>query len=201
MRIGIYGGTFNPVHWGHVRLASEYAASLELDRLLVIPASVPPHKPAPGLIGGALRLEMCRLAFQKLENCVVSGLELQRPGKSYTVDTLEQLRREYPDDTLYLLMGSDMFYSVTQWKNWRRIIDLAVLCVGARETDEGPLLAAEKKRLERLGASCRMVRLEPMVLSSTEVRRRAAAGESLEGLVPEPVADYIAQNGLYREKD
>lgn len=198
MKLGVYGGTFNPVHSGHVRLARRYMEAARLDRLLVIPAREPPHKDAPDLIAGEDRMEMCRLAFGPLAGCSVSDLELRRPGKSYTVDTLEQLRTAYPAERLCLLMGGDMFLTVTQWKGWQRIFALAELCVGARDCDQTGRLEAEKRRLEGLGARCELVRLDPMVVSSTQVRERAARGESIAGLVPAEVEAYIAEHRLYR---
>lgn len=198
MKLGVYGGTFNPVHCGHVRLARRYMEAAALDRLLVVPTRIPPHKAAPDLIGGEARMEMCRLAFEGLPGYEVSDLELRRPDKSYTVDTLEQLRLAYPEDALCLLMGSDMFLTVTEWRGWERILRLATLCVGARESDLDGRLEAEKQRLEALGASCDIVRLEPMVVSSTEIRRRVAAGEPVTGLVPKRVEEYIAGHGLYQ---
>lgn len=198
MKLGVYGGTFNPVHCGHVRLARRYMEAAALDRLLVVPARIPPHKEAPDLIAGEDRMEMCRLAFAGLSGYEVSDLELKRPDKSYTVDTLEQLRALYPGDGLCLLMGSDMFLTITQWRNWRRIFQLAALCVGARESDQYGQLERERNRLEKLGARCEIVRLEPMVISSTEIRERVRGGLPVEGLVPAAVHKYIVDHGLYR---
>lgn len=198
MRTGIFGGTFNPVHNGHLLLARVYIAALSLDRLLVIPTRVPPHKTDDSLIAGAHRLEMCRRAFADLPNCEVSDLELRRAEKSYTVDTLETLHARLPDDELYFIMGSDMFLTLTHWKDWARIFELAVMCVGAREPGILPDLEKQRAALERAGARCRIVNLDPLPISSTQVRARAQAGEDIRPLVPDAVADYIVKNGLYR---
>lgn len=198
MKLGIFGGTFNPVHSGHVLLARRYMEAACLDKLLVVPTRIPPHKEALDLAPGEARMEMCRLAFARVAGVQVSDLELRRQDKSYTVDTLEQLREQFPGDALCLLMGSDMFLTITQWKGWRRIFELAALCVGARESDLDGRLEAEKRRLEGLGARCEIVRLDPMVISSTEIRRRVAAGEPVDGMVPESVRQYMADRGLYR---
>lgn len=200
MKTGIFGGTFNPVHCGHVRLARHYMEGARLDRLLVIPTRMPPHKNAVDLLSGAQRMEMCRLAFGQMPGCQVSGLEMERPEKSYTVDTLEALHMQYPQDSLCLLMGSDMFLTMTHWKDWQRIFQLASLCVGARETDLDGRLEAEKIRLEQLGASCELIPMVPMEISSTEIRRRIADGQSVSGLVPEKVEAYILKYGLYQRK-
>lgn len=200
-RIGIFGGTFNPIHNGHMRLAGSYIDALELDRLLVIPDRTPPHKPDDGLISGAHRLTMCQLAFADHPRCVVSDIELKRAEKSFTVDTLEALHAgEYRADELYLIMGSDMFFTITEWRNWRRICELAVLCAGAREQDELERVLQYQAELERQGIRCRVVQTEPFVVSSTELRERLKHGECIREDIPAPVADYIEQHGLYRSE-
>lgn len=160
----------------------------------MIPTYLPPHKAGGQLAGGCHRLNMCRLAFEGDPVCRVSDIELRRGGKSYTVDTLKQLTRENPSDTFYLIMGSDMFLSLTQWYDWQRIILDAVICAGARSPGQMQALRAEAARLERLGAQIELVALEPLPFSSTQVRARVQAGESLAGFVPPKVA------GLYHGK-
>ncbi len=201
MKIGVYGGTFNPVHSGHVKLAEAYLKGLELDRMLVIPAKTPPHKRVAHLASGADRLAMCRLAFPGTEY-EVSDLELNRPGeKSYTVDTLEELNRRYPGQELYLLTGSDMFLTLDQWHESQRIFQLAVMCVGEREPHLQERLKTKARELEALGARCRVIQLEPLVVSSTQVRDRVERGEPLTGLVPPQVEQYIQAHGLYGNGD
>lgn len=185
------------MHSGHVRLAQTYIVSAGLDALMVIPARTPPHKQAPDLADGTHRMEMCRLAFAQDSRCKVSDLELRRKATSYTVDTLEQLHRAHPEDRLCLLMGSDMFLTMTEWRNWKRIFRLAELCVGAREDAQQMLLAKQKDDLEHLGARCEIVPVTPLQVSSTEIRARLASGASIAGLVPQPVEDYILTHGLY----
>lgn len=198
MRVGIYGGTFNPVHNGHIKLAQAYTDGLRLDELLIIPTRIPPHKQAPDLIDGAHRLAMCKLAFAECPSCTVSGMELERKGKSYTVDTLEEIKRERPDDELYLIMGSDMFLTLTEWFNWERIFELAVMCAGARTRDVRGQLDEYQKYLETLGAKCQVIDLDPVPVSSTMVRECTARGKEIISLVPAAVAEYIAYNGLYQ---
>ena len=198
MRRGVYGGTFNPVHLGHVKLAEAHREALALDRLMVIPTYLPPHKAGDGLVEGRHRLEMCRLAFAGDPAAEVSDLELRRGAKSYTVDTLEALTAGYPGDELYLLMGSDMFLTLTQWRSFERIFQLAVVCAGAREPGLRDRLEAHAALLrERYGARCRVIAFSPLPISSTLVRERAGRGEPLCGLVPPGVAEYIVANGLY----
>lgn len=198
MRIGVYGGTFNPVHNGHVKLALAYLDALKLDRLIVIPTRVPPHKQTTQLIDGAKRLEMCRLAFADMEKCEVSDIELRRRLKSYTVDTLTALQKLYKGAQLYLIMGSDMFFTLTEWRQWERIFKMAVMCVASREPDLLPELEAHAEKMTSLGASCRIVGIEPVVISSSRIRAMVCRGDDVSGYVPEKVADYIEREGLYR---
>ena len=121
-KLGIFGGTFNPIHNGHVSLAKHYIQALGLDELLVIPTKQPPHKSAPDLAPASARLRLCRLAFAGVPEAVVSDMEIVRSGKSYTVDTVAQLRAMYPHAELYLLVGSDMFLTFSQWRQWQRIL-------------------------------------------------------------------------------
>ena len=198
MRTGIFGGTFNPVHSGHVRLARTYFDALRLDRMLVIPTCQPPHKAGEQLADGADRLAMCRLAFGGLPGFEASDIELRRGRKSYTVDTLEQLAGQYPDDRFYLIMGSDMFLTLTEWRDWKRICELAVICAGARDAALRGPLADCKRSLEAQGALCELVELDPLPISSTLVRERAREKKPLGGLVPPEVAAYIDSHGLYQ---
>lgn len=196
-RIGVFGGTFNPVHNGHIRLAQAYISQLALDLLVVIPTYQPPHKQASQLVSGVHRLRMCRLAFGSMSNCVVSDFEVTRAEKSYTVNTLEQLHKEFAQDRLYLLMGSDMFLTFTQWRDWQRILQLAVICVGMREPQLHSEIISQSAALAQAGAECRTIALEPLVLSSTQVREQIVQGKNFHSFVPSAVADYIEHNRLY----
>ena len=199
MRTGVYGGTFNPVHLGHVKLAEAYRQALELDRLLVIPDCQPPHKQAEDLATGPQRLEMCRLAFAGDPMAQVSDLELRRGSRSYTVDTLEQLRAQSPEDTFYLIMGGDMFLTVAQWHDARRIFQLAVLCAGSREPGERERLRRHGDFLrERYGAESQIIPFSPLAISSTQIRERVRRGEPIDDLVPAGVSQYIQTHRLYR---
>ena len=206
-KIGVYGGTFNPIHNGHLRLAAAWADHLGLDRLLLIPTNIPPHKRAPALAPGRDRLEMCRLAGQLLHSRTgvpveVSDMELRREGPSYTVDTLTELHRQIEAEgrrgELYLIMGGDMLLTLDRWRAPREIGRLAVICGSARQREEYRLLERQAQVLEEMGIPTRLLQLEVLELSSTQLRRRAEEGGSLAGLVPEPVAAYIARRGLYR---
>ena len=196
-KIILFGGTFDPPHNGHMTLLAGAIEAVRPDLVLVEPAGTPPHKRAGGT-SAAHRLAMCECFRPLFPELVLDTTEIARGGKSYTVDTLKQLTRENPSDTFYLIMGSDMFLSLTQWYDWQRIILDAVICAGARSPGQMQALRAEAARLERLGAQIELVALEPLPFSSTQVRARVQAGESLAGFVPPKVADYIMENRLYQ---
>ena len=152
MKLGILGGTFNPLHAGHLHVAGEFARLLELDRVLLIPTRVPPHKRAQQLVPGRQRLKMCRLATEGNPLFAVSGVEIRRRGKSYTVDTLAYLRRKYPRDRLFLLMGEDMFLTLDSWRRASEIIKMAAIAAAPRG-GSSVKMQAQKERLEAMGAS------------------------------------------------
>lgn len=203
MKIGVYGGTFNPIHLGHMEAAKFAAAYLRLDKLILIPAGVPPHKALPGAVASSRhRLDMTRLAAQSMEMdgvVEVSELELEREGKSYTVDTLTQLHQRFPGDQLYLLMGSDMFLTFQHWREPEKIAELCTLCAfGRSEADTEELFAAQRSYLaERFGARIVTVPLPKIIdISSTRLRESLAGGGGREYLAP-TVYGYILREGLY----
>ena len=201
MNIGIYGGTFDPPHRGHIAAAKAAVSALHLDRLLLIPDRMPPHKALPeGSASPEQRLEMAALATAELgRRAEVSDRELRRDGPSYTSDTLAELRREYPEDALWLLMGSDMFLSLQTWHAPEEIMALARIAPFSREAeDESAAFAAQKARLEReYGAQiCIVQNPEVRELSSTEVRAALTAGQGSD-LLPPAVYGYVLREHLY----
>lgn len=203
MKLGIYGGTFNPPHLGHLAAARFALEALELDELRFVPAAAPPHKALPaGSPGPAERLAMTQLAADSLllpGQVDVSDMEIARPGKSYTADTLRQLRRQYPDARLWLLMGTDMFLTLHQWREPKVITALAGVCTFARAaSDSLAALDAQAARLEKdFGATTRVLRLPQVVeVSSTQLRALLAKGEGQDCLAP-AVYGYIIRRGLY----
>lgn len=201
MNIGVYGGTFDPPHWGHITAARAAMEQLGLDKLVLIPDRVPPHKALPEVSASPeQRLEMAALATAELgKRAEVSDRELRRSGPSYTSDTLAALRREHPEDTLWLLMGSDMFLSLQTWHAPEEIMALARIAPFSREAeDESAAFAAQQSRLERAyGAQIRIVQNpEVRELSSTEVRAALAAGRGSD-LLPPAVYGYVLREHLY----
>ena len=197
-RIGIYGGTFNPPHLGHVRAALHSARALELKELLIIPSCVAPHKQLPGNSAtGRQRLEMLELCFSGVPGIRVSDLELARGGTSYTWETAEALAERYPEAERILLMGTDMFLSFLQWKHPERILGKMSLGVFYRgEPGEREKILRQKEALEAMGARVYMTENPVTEISSTDLRRLLAFRCS-GPFLPEGVERYIREQGLY----
>lgn len=195
-RIGIFGGSFNPPHLGHMLAVREFQKKLALDRVLLIPASIPPHKQI--LQDTPLhRLEMTRLAAQELPNTEVIDLELRRQGVSYTADTVEALRAEYPKDELFLLMGTDMFLSFAKWYQPERITAEVTLAVAHREADDAKKLEVCAQQLkQQLQARVVFVENDYLPHSSTSVRAMLAF-DCAESFLAPSVLQYIQQHRLY----
>ncbi len=197
-RLGIYGGTFSPPHLGHLRALRAFVSEVLPDELLIIPAYTPPHKSLDGGADAIDRLNMCRLAFSDIEGAVVSDMEIKRGGKSYTVDTLRELKRE--DNELYFLMGTDMFITLDKWYKPEEICSLATICVARREDDPFCKEEIEKKLKEYKKAfdiRVRLINYIPLELSSSQVRDMIKSGESLSSFLDKGVIDYIGKEGIY----
>lgn len=197
MKIGVFGGTFNPIHNSHIYLSREYAAQLELDRMVIVPSFIPPHKHAENLASGEDRLAMCRLATQDLPLFHVTEFEIKQQGKSYTYKTLRHILEKYPGSELYLIMGGDMFMTVQDWRLAPEIFKMATLCGAQREQGELTMMEIHKQVLENQGAKCIIINIEAQPLSSTQVRKMIAAGEDVSNLLHPDVWEYIIAHGLY----
>ena len=201
MRIGIYGGTFNPIHTAHVHLVREFIKRLSLDRVILIPTGTPPHKATHQLASGADRTEMCRLAAADIAECpvTVSDIEVLRTGKSYTADTMTELKAQYPDDELFLLMGEDMFCTVEKWYHPERIFAAAEICTAPRDKDSFQTLVTHGEEVKEKFPQLRFTvqNIEFLPVSSTMVREKSLQGEDISGLVPAGVAEYIQKKRLY----
>ncbi len=200
MRIGIFGGTFNPVHMGHKRLAEEIKKRASLDKIIIMPTFTPPHKAGKDLASGKDRLEMCRLMFTE-DYFSVSDLELKREGKSYTVDTLTILKVLYPDDELFLIIGSDMLLSFDRWYRYRDILSMATLCVASRvdSISFADLFhyASETLCLDSGKDEIILADIEPFECSSTQIREKLKEGKDVRSLTGDEVYDYMRLNLLY----
>ena len=203
MKIGIYGGTFNPPHLGHQAAADTAIKQLGLDKLILIPAAIPPHKELPESTPACEhRLEMTRKMADALGapgTVEVSDMEMTRQGKSYTADTLKEIQRQYPDAELWLLMGTDMFLTLHKWHHPEEIMELAGICAfGRTEQDGEAVFAPQREYLHKTyGAKIMTITLPGLVdISSTQLREKLQTGDAEEYLLP-AVYGYIMMEGLY----
>lgn len=198
-RIGVFGGTFDPVHNGHLHIAREVRQALGLDRIIWVPAGKPPHKRGQIVSDDRDRVAMLELALGDASCDLVSTIELDRPGPSYTADTLATLAKDLSPAQLVFIMGEDSLRDFPTWKDPRRILAVADLAVAGRpgiDTDIDVLV----EELPELQDRVMLVAMEEMPVSSSEIRRRVAEGESIGDLVPAAVADYIAREGPYLDR-
>lgn len=195
MRFGLFGGSFNPVHNGHVVLATELVEALALDRLFVVPAACSPHKAETPSAPGEIRSALLRAAFAGRRDVEIVDWELARGGKSFTIDTLRMAQSLFPEAAWTLLVGADSLADFPRWKDAARIVEIAELAVAARPGTEAAATEALKKALP--GVRATFFAGTPIGVSSTIVRARAAAGRSLRGYVPDAVAKAITSSGLY----
>jgi nicotinate-nucleotide adenylyltransferase len=188
VRIGIFGGSFDPVHRGHLAVAHRAIARLGLDQLRFVPARVQPLKSFGPLAAATDRVAMLRVAMGGAPGFMVDTREIDRSAPSYTVDTLRELRREHPDDELFLLIGADAARDLPRWREGNELTRLATLVVVPRSGDSGGPLPPGAMELD----------MAPVEVSATDIRGRVAQGQKVNHLVPDAVAEYIAARGLYR---
>ncbi len=201
MRLGIFGGSFDPVHYGHLLLAETCREQCRLDRIWFLPAAVPPHKQGKALAPAKARVEMLELAISGNEQFAVSTMELDRGGVSYTVETLRTITAQQPGEELFFLMGADSLHEMVTWREPAEICRLVTPVVVHRVDSPPPDFAVLSPLVspERL-AAIREHQVEmPLIdLSSTDLRQRAASGQSLRYRTPRAVEKYIETQGLYR---
>ena len=198
MKIGIFGGSFDPVHQEHVRLAEEAVKSLGLDKLFIVPACQPPHKRSKRLTSAAHRLKMCKNAFASLPQAVVSDYEIACGGTSYTYLTCRYFKEQFPDAELFWLVGTDMLRDFPTWKHPSKILETVKLAVCARAEKEGWLEVEKRRFFEKFGCDFAVVPYNGKAVSSTEIRILAGAGMRITDFVGEENAAYIEQNSLYK---
>ena len=197
-RVGLLGGSFNPPHVGHMLCAQEALAALELDRVLLVPVHTPPHKEMEGDPGAAARVELCRLAVADAPGLEVSTLETDRPGRSYTVDTLRALHDADPGNELTFIAGADQACGLPDWREPAALLELAELAVAEREATRREDVLERLSVLPGAAGRVRFFAMPRVDVSSSLVRGRVAAGRPIRWLVPDAVARAIADGGLYR---
>lgn len=196
-KIAVFGGTFNPIHNGHIHIAKRFAEILHADRVLFIPTNVPPHKKAVDLAPAEDRLAMCRLAVENESLFQVCDMEIRRGGPSYTSVTLRQIQTNCPGSQLFLITGEDMFVTLEQWYDAETIFRLATVCAAPRSGEGMAALLRYAEKIGRKGAKTRIENIEYLPVSSTQVRETIKAGGSIASLVPVAVEHYIREHHLY----
>jgi len=190
MKVGVLGGGFNPIHFGHLRAAEEVRERLKLDKIMFVPTYRPPHKRVSDSF--EQRRAMVAQAIKGNAAFSVSTIERERNGKSFTIETIRRLQRRFPQDRLYFIMGADQLLEIRNWRSPRTLFRLCRIVVINRP---GYRLTQRKNHF---GRGARFVSMTPLDISSTDIRRRVAHGQSIRYLVPEPVARYIKKHKLYR---
>ena len=198
-RLGILGGTFDPIHHGHLLAAQEAYHQLALDRILFVPAGLPPHKPARPISPAEHRVRMVELAIADKPHFALSRVDVDRSGPSYTVDTLELLRARWgPDPRFFFIEGNDSLSELAGWYRPRRLIELCELAVVARPGSQIDLPELER-RLPGITGRLHRVDMPLLQISSSDLRARVRAGRSISYLVPPEVEAYVRQHGLYKD--
>ncbi len=196
-KTALFGGTFDPIHRGHITMALRLADALGLDDVILMPTFVPPHKIKASLADAEHRLAMCRIAADAHPILSVSDMEITRGGASFTVDTLTTLAAQQPDTEWYLIVGADMFCTLRTWYRFDDIAKMATLCTVPRFGTDTAALKSYAEELIEQGVRCYIADDPVQPFSSTEIRQRLAAGEPIAEFLPDGVADYITQHGLY----
>ena len=214
MKIGIIGGTFNPIHLAHLRIAEEVGDRFELERVIFMPAAAPPHKPLAGDLPFAVRHAMVGLAVADNPRFAVSDLEGRRGGKSYSIDTLRTLREQHADDELFFIVGSDSYRDFSSWREYTSIFDICNIVVVERPgaviadltaglpvafSQEFCYYGAERRLAHRSGYSVYYLEGVPFDISSSAIRELVRQGRSIRYLVTEAVAHYIKEQRLYAD--
>ena len=220
MRVGLFGGTFNPIHHGHLRAAVEIQESFRLQKLYLIPAALPPHKDLKNVLSASDRIEMTRLAIQDYPDFILSDVELKRSGPSYTVDTVQAFQNDLePGSDLFLIMGLDAFLEIDTWKAYKRLVQMLPIIVMARPLQEGVITHTEWAGMTELihtqisdayqfsnQKNCYLhQRYQPihrqpismLDISATKIRQLVRQNRSIRFLVPQSVENYILKQGIY----
>lgn len=201
LKVGIMGGTFNPIHEGHLMIARAARKTAQLDQVIFLPSGQPPHKQNSLLVSTINRLNMTILAVHGEQGFVASDMEIRREGTTYTVDTIRQLRQERPDIELYYIIGGDTLFQLTTWRTPELVakyLNGGMIVVPRPGADREALIIEAEKLRQLIGLKTLIAQDGGPDISSTEIRERMLEGKSVSGLLPQTVADYIAQHGLYQ---
>lgn len=192
-RVGLFGGSFDPVHFGHQQIVRSYLSSGRIDELWILPTASPPHKTNRDVTGYGLRCKMVEGAFKNRPGVTVLRIEEQLPAPNYTLKTVEYFQEKYPDTRFLLCIGSDSLQQFTSWHRYRELLEKCELLVAKRPDYEAPEIPPE--------SVVHFADHRPVSISSTEIRKKIAAGESVDSLVPPEVLEIIDSHGLYKNPE
>lgn len=198
-KVGIMGGTFNPIHNGHLMLAKQAYEQYALDEVLFMPCGVPYMKAGQDIEPGQIRAEMTALAIRDMPGFTLSTMEIEKQGNTYTYETLKQLTEDNPETAYYFIVGADSLFHMAGWVHPERIFDRCRILAAVRD-DKTDVDMEEQIRIlqKEYGADIRLLQINCMNISSSDIRQKIASGESIKGKVPEQVRQYIERRGLYR---
>lgn len=196
-RLGIFGGTFNPIHLGHINLLKNVTEKLKLDKILIMPTKIPPHKQVKYLASEYDRVEMCKLSIENNSSIEVSDFELNNDTTSYTVLTLRHFKELYPNTKLYFILGSDMLLSFHKWFEYEEILQLATIVCASRNIQDILKIEAYAELLRNKGGECIILNLEPYEISSSQIRDAISEEQDFACYLPQKVVQYIKEKKLY----
>lgn len=197
MKIAIFGGTFNPVHNGHVKVVDEITKIDKFDKIVIVPDRIPPHKSSKELVNGIHRLNMCKLAFCGFENVSVSDWEIENKGKSYSVVTLRHFKQVYPNDELFLVMGSDMMLNFDKWYKYQEILSLSSIVCISRCAADCVMLEQCVNKFRQYGGKIKIIPVKPLEISSSQIRMRLKKNLDCSCYLNKNVVQYIKDEKLY----
>ncbi|MEE1228260.1 MAG: nicotinate-nucleotide adenylyltransferase [Lachnospiraceae bacterium] len=197
-KVGIMGGTFNPIHFGHLLLAETAYHQFNLDTVMIMPTKNPYYKKMGNSVTEQDRVNMVTSAIADNDHFILSKEELNRDGTTYTVDTLEALTASNPDTDYYFIMGEDSLYHIESWRNPERILELAVILVAARGGTSGSLMSQIEYIEDKFDGDIRLLEAPFLEISSNDIRRRVREEDSIRYMLPKSVIDYIYEKGLYK---
>lgn len=195
-RIAIFGGTFNPIHKGHINLCLECNEYFNFDKILLIPTNIPPHKQVKELATNYQRLKMCKLAIKNMPLFEVNDIEMRLSGISYTINTIKEIQNTYPDSQLYLIIGSDMLFMFNRWYQYKEILNRVILIVGARQENEYQKMINYVKTELNDNKNVKIIKIKTVEISSTQIRNELKNKEN-PSLLDSRVYEYIVKNNIY----
>lgn len=198
MKIGLMGGTFNPVHLGHLLISEYIRENFPLDLIIFIPSGNPPHKDLDHVIDANHRYNMVNLAIKDNPYFTISDIEIKRSGKSYTIDTIDEIKKRFPNDSIYFIIGGDSLYNLTTWKDYRSLfIKTSFILIDRHGIEENKMINYIKELKEEFGANIDFIDGPQIEISSTNIRKNLINNKSIKYMVTKEVEDYITKNRLY----